>query len=137
MHHLVQNYIIIRGEREVYEEMVPNLTCSPLSNTSFVVAPLICYRIQKGSGSGVLLNSLVLYMLRTETWVYPQKIKSAGHFLPYLYYLFSPRPCARLQAQSYVTILDLSSRPMDSLQLYQNPLLTDSDTQKSAVGSFP
>ena len=74
-------------------------------------------------------------MLPTETWVYLQKIK--WHFLPYLYYLFSPCPCARLQAQSYVTILDLSSRRMDSLQLYQNPLLTDPDTQKSAVGSFP
>ena len=47
--------------------MVPNLTCSPPSNTSFVATPLICYRIQKGSGSEVLLNSFVLYMLPTET----------------------------------------------------------------------
>lgn len=71
-----------------------------------------------------------------ETRAYPQKVKSVGHFLPYLYYLFSPRPCARLQAQSHVTILDLSSRRMDSLQWYQNPLLTDQDTQKFDVGSF-
>lgn len=66
MHHLVQNFIIIRGEREVYEEMVPNLTCSPPSNTSFVVAPLICYRIQKGSGSGVLFSRFICYALRPE-----------------------------------------------------------------------
>ena len=42
MHYLEQNYINIRGKREVYEEMVPNSTCSPPSNTSFVATPLIC-----------------------------------------------------------------------------------------------